>query len=69
MPGELGNEDEQQGVGYYEHRYSPDDDPNSEPPGQIGDMRKKPSQHSVLKVLRNFTEERMKLEQGAQEFP
>ncbi len=23
MPGELGNEDESQSVGYYEHRYSP----------------------------------------------
>lgn len=64
MPGELGNEEEQQGVGYYEHRYAPDDDPNTEPPGDIESMRKRPNNKSVMKVLRDFTEERMKAEQG-----
>lgn len=64
MPGELGNEDEQQQVGYYEHRYSPDDDPCTEPPGTIEDMKKKPSNSSVMRVLREFTEGKMKSEQG-----
>jgi hypothetical protein len=84
MPGELGNEEEQSGVGYYEHKYSPDDTANMEPQGTIGDMKKKPSQNSasnseategtqnrptqrsVMKVLRNFTKERMQNEQGKQ---
>lgn len=66
MPGELGNEEEQSGVGYYEHRYSPDDTPNMEPQGTIGEMQKKPTQRSVMKVLRNFTKERMENEQGKQ---
>jgi len=69
MPGELGNEEEQAGVGYYEHRYSPDDSPNSPPMGTIGDMRCKPSPKSVMKVLRDFTKERLQNEQGIQEFP
>lgn len=67
MPGELGNEDEQAGVGYYEHRYSPDETPNSPPMGPIGEMRPKPSQKSVMKVLRDYTTERMRSEQGKQE--
>jgi hypothetical protein len=85
MPGELGNEEEQSGVGYYEHKYSPDDTPNMMPQGTIGEMRKKPSQNSapnsdstedtqnrptqrsVMKVLRNFTKERMEKEHGKQE--
>lgn len=68
MPGELGNEDEQPEVGYYEHRYSPDDDPCTEPRGSIGDMKDRPSGGSVMRVLRKFTEERMKQEMGKQEF-
>jgi|WetSurMetagenome_2_1015567.scaffolds.fasta_scaffold321476_1 hypothetical protein len=67
MPGELGNEEEQAGVGYYEHRTPPDDTPNMEPPGSIEDMRKKTRPTSVMKVLRDFTEEQMKNEQGKQE--
>jgi hypothetical protein len=67
MPGELGNEEESNMVGYYEHRYSPDDTPNMEPPGTIENMQKKPTQRSVMKVLRNFTKERMEKEQGKQE--
>lgn len=68
MPGELGNEEEQSSVGYYEHRYSPDDDPCTEPPGTIEDMRKKTSPKSVMKVLRDYTENQMRSEQGKQEF-
>jgi hypothetical protein len=85
MPGELGNEEEQSGVGYYEHKYSPDDTANMMPQGTISDMQKKPSQNSapksdssggtqnrpiqrsVMKVLRNFTKERMEKEHGKQE--
>ena len=66
MPGELGNEEEQGGVGYYEHRYSPDDTANMEPRGTIEDMHKKPTQRSIMKVLRNFTKDRMENEQGKQ---
>ena len=68
MPGELGNEEEQQGVGYYEHRYSPDDDPCTEPSGDIGDMKKRPSNGSVMRVLRKFTEDQMKREESKQEY-
>jgi hypothetical protein len=67
MPGELGNEDEQQGVGYYEHRYAPDDDPNMPPRGTIEDMRKKTKPTSVMKVLRDYTEQCGIAEQGQQE--
>ena len=65
MPGELGDEQEQPEVGYYERRYVPDDDPNTSP---FGVCRRMPSGKSVLKVLRNFTEERMKQEQGREEY-
>ena len=64
MPGELGNEEEQQGVGYYEHRFSPDDDPNTLPPGPISDMRKRVPQTSVMKALRKFCETKMRDDQG-----
>jgi hypothetical protein len=62
MPGELGNEDEQQGVGYYEHRTAPDDDPNTNPPGTIEDMRKKLPNRSVMKVLRNYSEQQVRMQ-------
>lgn len=68
MPGELGNEEEQQGVGYYEHRSSPDGDPCTEPNGTIGDMKKKPPNGSVMRVLRKFTENQMKRDESKQEF-
>ena len=68
MPGELGNEEEQQGVGYYEHRFSPDVDPCTEPNGTIGDMKKKPPNGSVMRVLRKFTENQMKRDESKQEF-
>jgi|WetSurMetagenome_2_1015567.scaffolds.fasta_scaffold81630_3 hypothetical protein len=64
MPGELGNEDEQQGVGYYEHRFSPDDNANMLPAGSITDMKKKVPQTSVFKVLRDFSKSKMDGEQG-----
>jgi hypothetical protein len=60
MPGELGNEEEQSGVGYYERRYSPDDDPNMTPPGAIEDMKKRVNPGSVMKVLRQFSDSRDK---------
>lgn len=66
MPGELGNEEEQSEVGYYEHRYGPDEDPSTEPKGTIGDMVKKPSGESVMRVLRKYTEDRMKSERGSE---
>ena len=64
MPGELGNEEEQQGIGYYEHRFSPDDDPNMLPAGTISEMRKKVPQTSVMKVLRDFSKAQMTDGQG-----
>jgi len=67
MPGELGNEEEQQGVGYYEHRVSPDDTPNMNPPGTISDMRKKVPSKSIMKVLRDFSEGQVPPESGKQE--
>jgi hypothetical protein len=53
MPGELGNEDEQQGAGYYEHRYrsngdDPPTDPDTQSPKPKGDMVLR-----VIKLVRN----------------
>ena len=47
MPGELGNEEEQQSVGYYEHRYQPriDDYPSPE-------QKKKPKLDMILNVIK-----------------
>ena len=57
MPGELGNEEEQPGVGYYEHRYSPDDDPSIAPRSETGDMKRQvKNPTSVMKVLRDFAQ-------------
>lgn len=50
MPGELG--DEEQGVGYYERRFSPDDSANM-PVEPMDSMRKKTKNVSVMKVLRD----------------
>jgi hypothetical protein len=55
MPGELGNEDEQMGVGYYERRYPTDSDPNLTPKGTIEDMKAKISKKSIMNVLRNYS--------------
>jgi len=67
MPGELGNEEEQSSVGYYEHRIGPDEGPNIAPPTPIEDMRKKAKPTSVLKVLRDFTTKQMEADQGKQQ--
>lgn len=54
MPGELGNEDEQQGVGYYEHRYRQNPDQN-DPSEEVFDERvNRISKRRILNVLKKF---------------
>ena len=50
MPGELGNEEEQQSVGYYEKRYK-------NPDLKLEKQDDKISQTSVLRVLRDYGSE------------
>jgi len=65
MPGELGNENEQQQVGHYERRYPIDDDPNTDPHSCPNEMRNKVNNGtSVMKVLRDFTKQRMEEQVG-----
>lgn len=65
MPGELGNENEQQQVGYYEHRYPTNDDANTDPHGIPNKMRNKVNNGtSVMKVLRDFTKKQMEDQLG-----
>lgn len=57
MPGELGDEQEQPGVGYYEHRYKQDHDPN-DPSEEIFDERANQiSKQRILNVLKKFSED------------
>ena len=54
MPGELGNEEEQLGAGYYEHRYKQDPDPN-DPSEEVFDERaNRISKRRILNVLKKF---------------
>jgi hypothetical protein len=57
MPGELGNEEMQQGVGYYENRYPPDLKPNED---TMEEMRKRISNKSLLRVMRDYGEDKEK---------
>lgn len=57
MPGELGNEEQQQGVGYYEKRYPPDLKPNED---TMDEMRKRISNKSLLRVMRDYGESKDK---------
>ncbi len=52
MPGELGYEDEQQGVGYYERRYIPNGEANTPVPSE--EDRQRPNSRQVLNVIRKM---------------
>jgi len=52
MPGELGNEEDQQGVGYYEHRYSPDN-----PEVHPDNSDEKPRGAQILRVIKKMREQ------------
>jgi len=65
MPGELGNEMDQNFVGHYERRYPIDDDPNTNPRSCPDEMRNKVNNGtSVMKVLRDFTKKQMEEQRG-----
>lgn len=55
MPGELGNEEEQLGVGYYEHRYKQDPDPNNPSEERFEDLVDRVSKRRILNVLKKFS--------------
>lgn len=62
MPGELGDEQEQQPVGYYEHRYVPTGDWMLDSVGAINSWKderkyKKPMIRRILERLRKQREE------------
>jgi len=55
MPGELGNEETQAGVGYYEHRYDPDPEwfHKKDHPDWVGSASLNGQTQRILKRLRN----------------
>ena len=54
MPGELGNEEQQQAVGHYERRYVNTGEWNDPP---IDPKKKKPRSEMVLSVLDKFVKD------------
>jgi hypothetical protein len=54
MPGELGDEETQQGVGYYERRYVQTGEWNDPPP----DKKNKPRSSMIMSVLKKFEKDR-----------
>lgn len=61
MPGELGNEDEQQQVGYYEHRYVPCGDPNIPPPGIVDSWEgTKPRGSVLMRIMKKVKDDKEK---------
>lgn len=61
MPGELGDEEQQQQAGYYEHRYVPCGDPNVPTPGIVDAWDDTRPRGSVLiRIMKKVQEDRKK---------
>jgi hypothetical protein len=59
MPGELGDEESQQQVGYYEHRFDPDPDWFSKKDG-ISWRERVPKDNQMQRVLKRLRDKKYK---------